>query len=62
VNKVKRLIFLLISGCLIAGGLKAAPPRCETKKFDDGQIAEVCERADAICQDLVAAQLKKPFG
>jgi hypothetical protein len=55
---MRRLPLVLIIGCLLTG-LKAAPPRCETK-VQDGKSTEVCERADMTCDSLVKEQLKSP--
>jgi hypothetical protein len=49
----------LIVGCLLAGGLKAAPPTCQTK-VQDGTTFEVCTRTDLACESLAKAQLKDP--
>jgi hypothetical protein len=46
-------------GCLLAGGLKAEPPRCETK-VQDGKTFEVCTRADANCESLAKEQVRAP--
>jgi hypothetical protein len=56
---MKTVPLVLILCCLIATGLEAGPPRCETK-VQDGTSFEVCEREDGACDSLAKEQLRNP--
>jgi hypothetical protein len=56
---MRRVLFLLICGCLFAGGLRAAPPRCKTVE-QDGRSVDVCERPDIECESLAKEQVRNP--
>jgi hypothetical protein len=50
---------LMLLGCLLAGGLKAEPARCETK-VQDGKTLQICTRTDANCESLAKEQIRAP--
>ena len=56
---MKRTLFVLVLGCLIAAGLRAAPPRCKTVE-QNGTTFEVCERHDVMCEALAKEHLRDP--
>jgi hypothetical protein len=54
---MKNILLLAAVVCLMASGLNAAPPRCETVNRN-GVTIESCERDDANCDSLVKESLK----
>jgi hypothetical protein len=56
---MKRISLLAFCGALLTFPLSAARPTCKTEK-QKGQLVEVCERADVMCESLTAEQQKSP--
>ena len=57
---MRTVLLVLMLGCSLAGGLKAAPPQCDAPDRQKNLTMENCHRAEENCDSLAREYLREP--